>query len=74
VEEADLVILPTSKGTLNMVFTGSVETSTATPYATRETFKILYAQALGTLKIVSRSTVAAALWDFLLQLRVEFPK
>ena len=50
VEEADLVILPASKGTLNMVFTGNVETSTATLYATRETFKMPYAQALDTLK------------------------
>ena len=49
-EEADLVILPASKGRLNMVFTGSVETSTATLYATRETFKMPYAQALDTLK------------------------
>jgi hypothetical protein len=49
-EEADLVILPASKGTLDMVFIGSVATSTATLYATRETFKMPYAQALDTLK------------------------
>lgn len=49
-EEADLVTLPAGRGTLNMVFLGSIKTSSATLYGAGKTTRMPYVQALDTLR------------------------
>ena len=50
VKEADLFFLPADRGSLDLLFTGNINTSTATLYRPSQTITMPYAQALDTLK------------------------